>query len=412
MGKEISLTEMRAEKDNSVKRAKEITDKAKTESRKLSDDEMKEIGEIQIRLAELNTDILAREAMNGGKGKEHKGSTNEKFSLRRAIVAQMTGQAQRDTEASVIASATETHRRVAATAEHCGDLIIPFEMRAAYTAGTEAATGVVIDEDQMELLLPLEPNLVLSQAGVIMMTGLVGNIYWPKHSAAKVFWEGENDQSKDGDGAFEKGTLFQPKRLTAHVDISKQLLVQENRSVESLIRRLLAIAVAQKIEETAFSKAAHVDNVPDGLFQSDVTSLGAISWPNVVQLETNADLQNALFGNIAYILHPSLVGTAKTKVKDTSGAGGFLIGDGGKGVLNGYAALRTNNIPSGLGAGSDEYGIAFGNWADYFLGQWGGIDITVDPYTQATKAMVRLVINSYWNMGAIREESFSIASMK
>ena len=119
-----------------------------------------------------------------------------------------------------------------------------------------------------------------------------------------------------------------------------------------------------------------------------------------------------MFGNLAYIMHPSLVGKAKTKVKDVSGAGGFIFGNEGIGMLNGYRALRTNNIPKGLQDGKDEFGIVFGNWADYFLGQWGAIDMTVDPYTQATKGMVRLVINSYWNMGMIRPESFTIASMK
>lgn len=321
---------------------------------------------------------------------------------------------QRDSEAAVIEEATRLHRSVAATAENCGELILPlsYQKRAAYTAGTEATTGVVIDEEQQELLLPLEANLVLSQAGVRMMTGLVGNIYWPKHAAAQVSWEGENDEAKDGKGEFSKGKLYSPKRLTAYVDISKQLLIQENRSVEGLIRQLLAIAIAQKVEKTALNNASTEENVPDGMFQTLSDVSGAMDWGKIVELETNADLNNALFGNLAYIMHPSLVGKAKTKVKDPSGAGGFLFGNDGTGMLNGYRALRTNNIPKGLRDGEDEFGIVFGNWADYFLGQWGAIDMTVDPYTQAIKGAVRLVINSYWNMGMIRPESFTIASMK
>ena len=31
------------------------------------------------------------------------------------------------------------------------------------------------------------------------------------------------------------------------------------------------------------------------------------------------------------------------------------------------------------------------------VGQWGGIEVVVDPYTQALKGTVRLVVNSYWN---------------
>jgi HK97 family phage major capsid protein len=225
-------------------------------------------------------------------------------------------------------------------------MVIPmFENRAAYTATAEAATGVVIDEDQQEMLLPLEANLVFSKAGVRMMTGLKGNIYWPKHSAVTVNWEGENVAAKDGSGKFEKRAVFAPKRLTAYVDMSKQLLIQENRSVEARIRQLAAIAFAQKIEQTAFSKAAHADNVPDGMFQETPTAVtGAMSWENIVKMEEKADLQNALFGDLAYVMHPSLVAKAKTKVKDASGAGGFIFQGNGDGLLNGFKALRTNNM--------------------------------------------------------------------
>ncbi len=39
------------------------------------------------------------------------------------------------------------------------------EKRAMFTAATESATGVVIDQERQELLLPLQSSLVLAQAG-------------------------------------------------------------------------------------------------------------------------------------------------------------------------------------------------------------------------------------------------------
>ena len=201
--------------------------------------------------------------------------------------------------------------------------------------------------------------------------------------------------------------------MTAYVDISKQLLVQENTSVEAYIRQAIAVAIAQKIEQTAFSKNKNVANTPDGMFHTLNEDIkGDMTWAQIVAMETNADTQNALFGNLSYVLHPSLVGKAKTKVKDASGAGGFIFAGNGDGQLNGYRALRTNNLPKELGDTADEFGIVFGNWADYFLGQWGGIELLVDPYTQALSGTVRLITNSYWNMGFIRKESFTIASLK
>ena len=40
------------------------------------------------------------------------------------------------------------------------------------------------------------------------------------------------------------------------------------------------------------------------------------------------------------------------------------------------------------------------------IGQWGGIDLTVDPYTQAAKGKVRLVINAYFDAKPRRAEAF------
>lgn len=414
MAKEKSITELKDEKNQLLLRSKAIIDGAKGEKRQLKAEETTELGANQCRRAEIDLEIEQSEAQNSKKGKPHVSQKQERFSFRRAIANYVTGIEQREVDASIIEGATSTHNESGVTRASKTSLVLPVSMesRAMFTAATESATGVIIDQEQQEMLLPLQSSLVLTQAGARFMTGLQGDIYWPKYSGANVFWEGENMPAKDGAGQFTKGEVYKPKRLTAYVDISEQLLIQENTSVEAYVRQALAIAIAQEVEKTAFGKHAHTDNKPDGLFKDAPTIKGAMDWAGIVSLETNADLQNALYGNLAYVMHPSLVGKAKTKVKDPSGAGGFIFGEGGVGVLNGYRSLRTNNIPKELQDGSDEYGIIFGNWNDYFIGQWGNIEIKVDPYTQMLDGVIRLVINSYWNMGMIRPESFSIASMK
>lgn len=410
MAKEKSTTELRAEKQQLTERSQEIINAAKKEARMFTDKEQKELAEAQARMAEINLEIerLADEARQAGK--RHGPKEKEKFSLRRAIVASMNNTQQRDAEAAVIEEGMNLQR--SAGNGTMGNLVIPVESRAAFLAGTEGQTGVVIDEEQMEMLLPLQANLVLAKAGARFLTGLVGNIEWPSYSGSTVAWEGEVDNAEDGGGTFSKGTVYSPKRLTSYVDISKQLLIQENISVEGLIRQTLAMAVVQKIESTALGNHAHDNNTPDGLFLNFAEASEALSWASIVAMETSADVKNALFGNLAYIMRPELVGAAKTKVKDASGAGGFIIGGEGQGYLNGYRAFRTTNLPTGIGTESDGHGIVFGNWNDYFIGQWGAVDITVDPYSQANRGLIRLVLNSYWNMGAIRKESFTIKALK
>lgn len=402
--KEKTVTELRDEKKQLSTRAEEILSTIRTESRMMNEAESKEMGEIQARKIEIDLEIDKQNELKQKKPMQRMGEKVEKFSLRRAIVAQMRGTSQSESDQKVINDASELNKRSGIVSES-GALIVPMSYRAALSTTN---SGVLVDEDKMEMLFPLENSLVLAQAGARYMTGLTGNIVWPNTTSASVFWEGENDEAQDGSNVFSKGTVYAPKRLTAYVDISKQLLIQENVDVEGIVRQLITNAISQKLEATAFSADAATETTPGGLFADGATT-GTFDWATIVGMETKVDTANALFGNLGYIMNPALIGKAKTKVKDTSGAGGFIFGNDGQGYMNGYKALRTNNIGGDAESG---YNIAFGNWNDFFIGQWGSVEILVDQYTQATKGMIRLVVNSYWNMGAIRKESFALAALK
>ena len=403
--KEVSITELKDEKSQLATRSKELIETAKAEKRMFNTEENEELASIQARMAEINVEIEEKIEESRQKPTKREEKKMGKFSLRKAIVAQMTGKAQGAAEQSVIEEGLKINNRSGLEMTE-GSLVIPMSYRSAITAGAD--NSALIDEDKQELLFPLENRLVLAQAGARYLTGLTGNISWPTTTGANVYWEGETDDAKDGANSFSKSTVFQPKRLTAYVDISKQLLIQENRDVEGIVRQLITNAIAQKLEATAFGAEGDA-NTPNGIFANVEATAGTFDWATVVGLETKVDTDNALMGNLAYIMHPALVGKAKTKVKDASGAGGFVFGNDGAGMMNGYNVLRTNNVG---GNASDGYNVVYGNWNDFFIGQWGSVEILVDPYTQATKGMVRLVVNSYWNMGVIREESFAAAKLK
>lgn len=404
--KEVSITELKDEKAQLSARSKEIIGTAKEEKRMFNESENEELANIQSRMAEINIEIEEKIEESRQKPVKREEKKMANFSLRKAIVAQMTGKVQAAAEQNVIEEGIKLNTRSGVEMTE-GSLVIPMSYRSALTAGAD--NGVLVDEDKQEMLFPLQNKLVLAQAGARFMTGLTGNILWPKATGANVYWEGETADAKDGAPTFGKSASFSPKRLTAYVDISKQLLIQENRDVEGIIRQLITDAIAQKLESTAFGADGADEDTPNGIFAAVEATAGTLDWATIVGLETQVDVANATMGNLAYIMHPSLVGKAKTKVKDASGAGGFVFGNDGAGMMNGYKVLRTNNVG---GDASNGYNVVYGNWNDYFIGQWGSIEILVDPYTQATKGMVRLVVNSYWNMGVIREESFAAAKLK
>lgn len=405
-----SVTELLDEKKQLRTQATELVENAKKEKRSLTADENVKFEEIRNKLMEADLQIDEINSMKTRNAVvDEVPRKSGKFSFVRSIRNAVNHQGQDPVDAAVIAEGEALQRKAG---NEVSGISIPIESRATMTAATEKTNGVVIDENKMEMLLPLEAALVTSQAGCRMMTGLTGTIAFPKYTGNNVFWEGENTTAQDGAGTFSKFS-FSPKRVAAYVDISKQLLVQENMSVENLVRQQLVNAISQKLEATIFGHETHADTQPDGLFTGYAPAkANTMSWASIVAQETAVDMQNALTGNIAYIMHPTLVGKAKTTVKDASGAGGFVFGNDGSGMMNGYKALRTTNMSSGIGTGADEYGCVFGNWADFFIGQWGALDLIVDPYTKATENMIRIVVNALFDFGKLRTESFAVGSFK
>lgn len=398
MGKEKSTLELTEERNQLIDKRKEITNAAKTEKRQLKDDETRELGEIQIRMEEIKTEIEEREAMNRKSGAPHVQAT-KRFSLTRAIRESIAG-AYSDESLAVI----ERGKAQMVGMETTGSLIIPVgEHRAAVVAGTPANGGYAIDTDLFDVMTPLQANLILAAVGANIVTGLTNNVAIPKYSGTTAAWAGETAAAADGTGTFSKQN-FSPKRMAAVTYISKQMLAQDSLGIEMMLRDQIVQAIAQKLEAAIFGKDATATTKPDGFFTTVPTAGGAVDWGKVVALETGLNTANALTQNLAYVIHPAILGKLKTTVKDVSGAGGFLIGDNG--LLNGYKCLVTTNIASGLQTGADEYGAIFGNWADYFVGQWGALDLTIDPYTAAGDGQVKIVVNAFFDAGIRRDASF------
>ena len=112
-------------------------------------------------------------------------------------------------------------------------------------------------------------------------------------------------------------------------------------------------------------------------------------------LETAIATANADLGSLGYLTTPGLRGKLKTTDK-TSGYGQFLWTDGepGAGLLNGYKALTSTQVPSNLtkGTGTNLHPIIFGNWSDMLINHWGAADLLVDPYTGSAAGTTRVRI--------------------
>lgn len=227
------------------------------------------------------------------------------------------------------------------------------------------------------------------EAGANYMTGLVGNVSIPAYSGTNVGWAGEIAAASDGAGTFSEVTL-EPKRITAYLDVSKQFLLQDSVSAEALLKNDIVKAISNKLEATILGEAAGSTTQPEGIFNGAET-IADTSYTTMVGLIQTLEEAN-VNGEIKYIVSPAIKAKLKTTSKD-SGSGLFVMENG---EVDGIPVLSTSACK----------GIVVGNFEDYVIGQWGGIDLTIDPYSQATNGKVRLVVNAYFDAKPRRAEAF------
>lgn len=356
-----------------------LVDKAEKEQRKLTDAESNRVREIVDEMRNLDKEL-------NKSTKEVK--VMEKFSLLKAIndVANNRNLDERSQE--VVNQGIAEMRK--AGQNFSGQIVLPVEERAdnIQVTATDEAGKVVVAEDKLNILEPLRANLVLTDAGATYMTGLVGDISIPTYSGSTVGWKGEIDPADKGQGTFGE-VLLQPKRLTAYLDVSKQFLIQDSCSAEEMLRNDIVRALANKLEATILGNEAGSTTQPAGIFNGADTA--DLTYVGTVEMEEDLE-DNNVYGNLAYIVSPKIKATLRTAKKD-DGSGLFVMENG---EINGLPVYSTSACK----------GIVLGDFREYVIAQWGAIDLTVDPYTQATNGKVRLVINAYFDAKPRRAEAF------
>lgn len=382
---------------------RDMTDEEKTEFeankleiRKLNSD----LDELNKRLADLDLDL--EDKNNKEDNKEDKIENTEKrnknhsamkkqFSLLKAINDIANNRSLDAISEAVVKAGAEEMRK--AGQSFSGQIQLPVEQRDIVTVTSEHDD--VVETEFLDLLGPLRAKNVLVNAGAKYLTGLVGDVQIPIMSATNVGWEGEIAPAKDGAPTFNSVKL-QPKRLTAYIDISKQFLVQDSIGAENMIRQDIIAAINSKLEETILSDGEATAVKPAGMFNGQ-TPETITDWASVCNFEANLEDANIL-GTPVYVM--SNKAKAVVRSMDKGGKHTELVYEAGE--LDGTKVYNTSHV-------ADKLAI-YGDFSNLAIGQWGAIDLTVDPYTKAADGQVRLVVNAFFDAKVIRPEAFVYAN--
>lgn len=338
-----------------------------------------------------------------------------RYSIFNAVRAQQPNATRAEREAAAFEiECSEAAQRAQPGREVRGILIPDDVLRSrAFNAGgapdtpVGAQTGHVLVDTQLmtgsfiEMLRARTTIMRLAQT----MGGLVGNVDIPKQTGgATAYWIGEGQDAPEGTPTLGQLGLT-PHTVAAYTDITRRLLMQSTPDAEGIVRRDLVSAIAQAIDVAAYySDGTGVK--PKGL--KYMTGINAVAFASVqpsyaelVQMESEVAADNADVNNMAYVLNSGARGAAKTTPKFAAGASvadAGVIWEPGN-TINGYRAEVTNQVANG--------DVFFGNFADFIIGMWGGLDLTVDPYSLSKSGGLRIVVFQDVDFAIRRVESFA-----
>lgn len=392
----MNSLEIQDKKAQLKERANEICNQCKVEIRDFTEAEQTEIDTIKSQISELNDELRKLDveiSSNKETINKTKKTMNKEFRLIKAI-NDIANNRNLDSVSSAVVNAGADEMRKAGLS-FGGQIQLPTEKRDVVTVESEGEDVVVTDFTN--ILEPLRAKNVLVQAGAKYLTGLVGDVQVPIMGAGNVTWEGETAPAQDGAPTFDNVKL-QPKRLTAYVDISKQFLVQDSLDAEALIRQDIVNAINSKLEATILGSAAGTTTQPEGIFHSDSALTEISNFADVCNME--ADIEDAnVMGECKYVMSNKAKAAFRNMARSTDTT--KLVMENGN--IDGTEVLNTSHV--------EGKNVAYGDFSNLAIGQWGAIDLTVDPFSQATNGKVRLVVNAFFDAKVLRPEAIKVATV-
>ena len=270
------------------------------------------------------------------------------------------------------------------------------DMRA-YTVTDEG--NDVVGTDVFDIFAPLRAKNVLTDAGVRVITGIKNNVQVPVFGATEAKFADEVANASDGTGAITSVKLS-PKRVTAKVPVSLELLAQDSIGIENMIREDLQNAVYAAVEDKVFGRQAESTDVYAGIINgvanasiSDVSTFAALT-----NMEATVETANVDVSKCKYVVSPSGRGKLRAMPKSTKTT--ELVMQNGE--IDGTEVLSTGHL------NDVSVNVIYGDWSNIVVGAWDNVQIdTVRDTASLSAGTVNLIVNAYVDVKCARKNAFA-----
>lgn len=234
----------------------------------------------------------------------------------------------------------------------------------------------------------------LRQLGVTFFPNLTGNFAIPSmaEDTGAFYEEWSSDYTVDasaGSAGMAPSSITLAARRVSHTQaISKETLAQTSPGIYSAIVQNLidglwsavAYDLFDQVRVDCASSNEHIVNAPASSFN--------VSFTDLVNME--ASLGGKILKSPAYVITPNQRAKLSVTAKMTNQEG---IYEDGK--INSYPAYA---VPA-----QNATFLSFGDWSKACVGQWGEIEIIVDPYTDAKKGLINLTAAGLFDTGVFNK---------
>jgi HK97 family phage major capsid protein len=422
--------ELKKERTAKLVAQRGIVDKAKTENREMTPEENASFDALQTEADALGESVTRAETFErnelllagntairldgagGGDGGEQKekDAIQKRFSIVRAIRLAHPGQTLDGVEKEVHEMGLAETRAAGVTADTDTGFSLPLSMlqRASQQTVSQdggAYGGALVQNGAPVIVDNLRPRLFLEDLGASFLTGLTGGdvpLIVASDFAMEFLAEGAAITTQKKTYA---GPSLSPKRAGGAVDISNRLLMQSSVDVENMVMIGLKNGFSQLLEGACINGAGGV--APTGLLNyagilaSTTVASASATRALVLELEALIEANDATEKSLGFLMSPKLKSILKN-VKTDAGSGIFILQDN---LLDGYKIVSTSLMPA-LNAGVN-FPLIYGDFSQMTIGQWGAINIKVNPYSADLSDSVRLTLNTHADMQIANPKAFA-----
>lgn len=254
-----------------------------------------------------------------------------------------------------------------------------------------------------EYISVLRNKMVSLSAGVRMLPGLVGNVDIPRQtSGATATWiSSEGGDASESEPQFDQ-VVLRPRDLAVYTEVTRRLTQQSTPSIEMLVREDLYTAQALALDLAVYyglgaSGQPQGINGDTGVNDPTISSALAPTYTEFVNLIAAVLVAKALTGRAQFIISPATWAHVMTTPKQASGVeGNFIMNDN---RIVGYDAPVSQQLVAN--------DFVFGDFSQILLGEWGGLEINVDPFTKALSGGKRFIMFKTCDLANRHPECFS-----